>query len=153
MGESAEEEEDNHKSYPDKIARDQQRVADLSPTYETEEKKYAGEEKVVKENLIKKEKVDILDEYSLMEEYMAKSESAPVVPVINESKVNEMMEEKPISNKNEKTKDQYIEENRIEEINTSKIDNVKENKHVEDKSEDTKISAETVSSSVDGIDS
>jgi len=149
--ESAEEEEENHKSYPDKIARDQQRVADLSPTYETEEKKYAGEEKDVKENLItdekvkleeemkKNEKVDILDEYSLMEEYMAKSESAPVVPVISESKVNEVMEEKPISNKNEKTKEEYIEENRIEEINTSKIDNVKANKHVEEKSEDIKF--------------
>merc|ERR1711874_522540 len=57
--ESAEEEEENHKSYPDKIARDQQRVADLSPTYETEEKKNAGEEKVVKENLITDEKVKL----------------------------------------------------------------------------------------------
>merc|ERR1711874_213642 len=149
--ESAEEEEENHKSYPDKIARDQQRVADLSPTYETEEKKYAGEEKVVKENLVtdeklileeekkKKENVDILDEYALMEEYMAKSESVPVVPVINESKINEVVEGKPVSNKNEKTKDEYIEENKLDESNTAKIDDLKANKHVDEKFEDIKV--------------
>merc|ERR1711915_505721 len=146
--ESAEEEEDNHKSYPDKIARDQQRVADLSPTYETEEKKYAGEEKDVKENLItdeklileeekkKKENADILDEYALMEEYMAKFES---VPVVIESKISEMVEGKSVSNKNEKTKDEYIEGNKLDESISAKTENLQANKHADEKFEDIKI--------------
>merc|ERR1711976_951510 len=59
--ESAEEEEENQKSYQDKAGRIQHppTAADLSPTYEREEKKYAGEEKVVPEEhkeSIKKEK-------------------------------------------------------------------------------------------------
>merc|ERR1711976_157871 len=59
--ESAEEDEENQKSYQDKAGRIQHppTAADLSPTYEREEKKYAGEEKVVPEEhkeSIKKEK-------------------------------------------------------------------------------------------------
>merc|ERR1711915_50355 len=66
--ESAEEEEENLRGYPDKSTRDQQRVADLSPTYETEEKKYAGEEKIVKENLIMDEKIALEENLKKNEE-------------------------------------------------------------------------------------
>lgn len=42
---------------PDKMSRDQQRTADMSPTYESEEKKYAGEEKVVMEEKVTREEI------------------------------------------------------------------------------------------------
>ncbi|CAL4058757.1 unnamed protein product, partial [Meganyctiphanes norvegica] len=137
--ESAEEEEENHKAYPDKSTREQHRVADLSPTYETEEKKYAGEEKIVKENIIMEEKVNskeekkkneesnILDEYSMMEEYLSKSES---VPVIKESKVDKVVEEKPSLKDDEMIQMKYVQENKIEVpvTNESKVDKVLEEK-------------------------
>ncbi|XP_050687562.1 ankyrin-3-like isoform X42 [Eriocheir sinensis] len=52
--ESAEEEEENQRAYHDKSSREQH-TADLSPTYESEEKKYAGEEKVVTDEKVTKE--------------------------------------------------------------------------------------------------
>lgn len=54
--ESAEEEEENQRSYQDKTRREQH-TADMSPTYESEEKKYAGEEKIVTEEKITKEEM------------------------------------------------------------------------------------------------
>ncbi|XP_042859639.1 ankyrin-2-like isoform X25 [Penaeus japonicus] len=54
--ESAEEEEENQRSYQDKTRREQH-TADMSPTYESEEKKYAGEEKIVTEEKITKEEI------------------------------------------------------------------------------------------------
>merc|ERR1712008_347256 len=117
--ESAEEEEENQKAYPDKSTRGHHRVADLSPTYETEEKKYAGEEKIVKENLIMEDKVtseeemkknevlDRVDEFSMMEAYMSKSES---IPVTKESEVDKVVEEKHTVKDDKKSQEEYIEE-------------------------------------------
>ncbi|XP_042242860.1 uncharacterized protein LOC121880005 isoform X24 [Homarus americanus] len=54
--ESAEEEEENQRAYQDKSSREQ-RTVDMSPTYESEEKKYAGEEKIVTEEKVTREDV------------------------------------------------------------------------------------------------
>ncbi|XP_069185516.1 ankyrin-2 isoform X26 [Procambarus clarkii] len=54
--ESAEEEEENQRAYQEKSSREQ-RTVDMSPTYESEEKKYAGEEKVVTEEKVTREEL------------------------------------------------------------------------------------------------
>merc|ERR1711956_134472 len=79
----------------------------------------AGEEKIVKENLIIEDKVtseeemkknevlDRVDEFSMMEAYMSKSES---IPVIKESEVDKVVEEKHTVKDDKKSQEEYIEE-------------------------------------------
>merc|ERR1712008_355682 len=141
-------EEENQKAYPDKSTRGHHRVADMGPTYETEEKKYAGEEKIVKENLIMEDKVtseeemkknevlDRVDEFSMMEAYMSKSKS---IPVTKESEIDKVVEEKHTVKDDKKSQEEYIEEIKKEKSKIEKVDNVQKDNQVENKIEEIKV--------------
>merc|ERR1739838_680945 len=147
---------------PDKSTRGHHRVADLSPTYETEEKKYAGEEKVVKENLIMEEKVaseemkkneeadklDMDDEFTMMQAYMSKPES---IPTIKESEVDKVEEGKDTFKDDKKSQEEYIEEIKIKESrNIEKVEHLQEDKQFENKIEEIKV--EKIESKVDKVE-
>ncbi|XP_045138069.1 ankyrin-2-like isoform X21 [Portunus trituberculatus] len=82
--ESAEEEEENQRAYHDKSSREQH-TADLSPTYESEEKKYAGEEKVVTDEKVTKE--EAADDSTTFTSFTATS-----TPIKRDTKEEEKLE-------------------------------------------------------------
>ncbi|XP_063863234.1 ankyrin-2-like isoform X38 [Scylla paramamosain] len=82
--ESAEEEEENQRAYHDKSSREQH-TADLSPTYESEEKKYAGEEKVVTDEKVTKE--EAADDSTTFTSFTATS-----TPIKKDTKEEEKLE-------------------------------------------------------------
>lgn len=141
--ESAEEEEENQRTYQEKTSREQ-RAADMSPTYESEEKKYAGEEKIVAEDKVTKVMKDeptVIAATTIVEQPDVQSKKEAVIAEVKK----DVIEEKApaVVEPTEKMKEQMAEkvEERVLEEKVEEKPIVDIEKHVEvvDKLQESKL--------------
>ncbi|XP_066941553.1 ankyrin-2-like isoform X49 [Macrobrachium rosenbergii] len=141
--ESAEEEEENQRTYQEKTSREQ-RAADMSPTYESEEKKYAGEEKIVAEDKVTKVMKDeptVIEATTIVEQPDVQSKKEAVIAEVKK----DVIEEKApaVVEPTEKMKEQMAEkvEERVLEEKVEEKPIVDIEKHVEvvDKLQESKL--------------
>ncbi|XP_069942405.1 ankyrin-2 isoform X18 [Cherax quadricarinatus] len=116
--ESAEEEEENQRAYQEKSSREQ-RTVDMSPTYESEEKKYAGEEKIVTEEKVTK---DVTKDSSSIT--ISTTSAAVIKEPTEKSKLEMVIKETTVSEPVQETKIESIIKEQVvsEPIKEMKVD-------------------------------